>query len=431
MIGIGAQRIDHVAAKFEVPERLAGGEPFFAEPRVRPGGQIMKFTPQEVREPEPAPEPHTPPAQTRGWLAYRVQRGTDSWIVRSRPDGSGYVFLTNSRGEHSCPRISPDGSRVAYLSDEGSARPGMNEVSITGLDRKNTLQLTQNAFPAAEKADDSTASRPRYECPVWSPDGKYLAAIYRPAEDEAIYLAVIPTDGQTPAKYIQVEAASDFTSPVWIPVDSENPAGASNQILLIYPRANNPLRVVRIDVDASENLQPAKAEMLLRYNTWDDAQDLVISPDGKRLAISLVYQNAFNDATRIGKAIAKLEVIDLEKVQAISEIDIPNYDPDTAGLGGLAWLPDGRLGLARIDALLGPRKTLFERYDPDAGRLQTKFETLGSFGEITYHADWIEGRWAVFASESGLWAYDLEEARANRASPAMLSGEAITDVDWQ
>jgi Tol biopolymer transport system component len=408
--------------------QLGEGE-FFAEPRVRPGGQLKEFVPIAAPSPEPTPDPLAPPPQTRGWLAYSVQKGTDSWIVRSRPDGRSNFALTSSTGEHTCPRIAPDGSRVAYLSDEGSSRKGVNEVFVTGLDRKNTLQLTRGAFPVEERADTPASWLPRYECPVWSPDSKSLAAVHRVPGH--VYLAVIPVNGQTPARYFEIELVSDYAEPAWVPTDPGNPTAGSGQILLIYKRTSRPTRLVSIDLNQSENLALAKAEVKVQFYNYDDVQHMAVSSDGKRLAVWLYRQNAVGYVSQLGKASAKLEVIDMLTLRTISDIEVSNYDPDTTRLAGLAWLTDGKIGLVRVDSLLGPRKTLFERFDPDAGQAQAKFETLADFEEVAYRADWIEGRWVAFSSESGFWVLDLEEAQAGHASPAMLSGEVVTEFDWQ
>ena len=407
----------------------AGGEPFFGEPRVRPGGALMQFTPSAAKPPEPVAEALPPPSQAPGTIAYRIQKGPDSWIARSRPDGRGYLVLTSNKGEHSCPRVAPDGTRVAYLSDEGSPRSGINEVFVTGLDRKNTLQRTRDAFPVVEQTAAPDPPLPRYDCPVWSPDGKTLAAVHRTAGQA--YLALIPVDGDAPVRYLKIEEPSRFAAPVWVPSEPGNPRSAADQILLVYPRASQPTRLVNVDLNGSENLKPALTKVETFFYNFDDAQHMAISPDGTRLALSLIYQNARSDGSRLGRTLAKLEVIDRATKEVISDIDIPNYELETAGMGGLAWLPDGKLGLAHIDSLIGPHKTIFERLAPEAGRSQTKFETQASFEEVVYDTVWVAGRWAVFASESGLWAYDLEEAKANHASPALLSGEAITDVDWR
>jgi hypothetical protein len=145
----------------------------------------------------------------------------------------------------------------------------------------------------------------------------------------------------------------------------------------------------------------------------------------------LVYENLANDQYRQGRAYAALRVVDARTLEDIAEVNLPRYDPAANGFGGLNWLPDGRLGLARIDGLIGPGKTVFERFDPDAGRTQVRLEQLARFEDLAYHVAWMQGRWAVFTAESGLWALDLEAAQSNRASPFMLTSERVIDIDWR
>lgn len=421
---------DLPAADAPAPASLLEFSPVLhAEPRVRPGGALKDFRPRAAPAPAPSAEPLMPPAQARGWVAYTVQSGADSWIVRSRPDGRSNFVLTSTSGEHTCPRIAPDGSRIAYLSDDTGIADGFNEVFVTGLDRKNTVQLTRGAFLVISPTNAPGYSPPHYDCPVWSPDSKYLAAVHRtPGQN---YLAIIPVDGQARAKYLMIEDASDFAPPVWVPRDAADPSAGSVEILLAYQRASRPTRLVSLNLETSQTMQPADTSLKLQFFNFDDIQHMAVSPDGGFLALSLVDQTIVGDIASIGRPQAGLQIVEMPSMKILSEIDLPNYDPSTTGMGGLFWLPDGSLGQVRVDALLGPRKTLFERIDPNAGRLQVKLETLASFDEVTYRAGWVEQRWVVFASESGFWALDLEQAQAGRASPALLSGEAITDVDWR
>lgn len=53
-------------------------------------------------------------------------------------DGSGYVNLTNSSATELHPAWSPDGTKIAFTSDE----PGLNQIFIMNADGSNKAQLT-------------------------------------------------------------------------------------------------------------------------------------------------------------------------------------------------------------------------------------------------------------------------------------------------
>jgi Tol biopolymer transport system component/imidazolonepropionase-like amidohydrolase len=76
------------------------------------------------------------------------------------PIGGGKATrLTSGLGFDAQPRFSPDGKRIAFLSD----RSGGDNLWIISVDGKDTVQVT--------KGNDN-----QYFSPEWTPDGKYLVA---------------------------------------------------------------------------------------------------------------------------------------------------------------------------------------------------------------------------------------------------------------
>ena len=86
------------------------------------------------------------------------------WMQPLAPDGSGRgeprALTTDTRRRNSQPAISPDGSRVAYVSTRAGEAPN---VWVIGLDGKNGSQLTANDGPDLK--------------PYWFPDGQRVAVI--------------------------------------------------------------------------------------------------------------------------------------------------------------------------------------------------------------------------------------------------------------
>jgi TolB protein len=88
------------------------------------------------------------PAEVTGFNPY-----TD--LVVMNADGSGRVRLTNHFGSVTAPAWSPDGSKIAFASDQS----GRSEIYVVNADGSNRVQLTTTGGFAAS----------------WSPDGTRIA----------------------------------------------------------------------------------------------------------------------------------------------------------------------------------------------------------------------------------------------------------------
>lgn len=83
------------------------------------------------------------------------KRDSNLWIINA--DGTENRPLTTGSYSDSSPRWSPDGTRIAYLSDRG----GSEQIYVRWMDSGQTAQITSLLFPPMN--------------PVWSPDGKEVA----------------------------------------------------------------------------------------------------------------------------------------------------------------------------------------------------------------------------------------------------------------
>jgi dipeptidyl aminopeptidase/acylaminoacyl peptidase len=93
---------------------------------------------------------------TRTWVdKTKDQYRSNLWIVEA--DGSRVRELTSGARNDSAPEWSPDGKRVAFLSD----RDGTNQLHVMWLDTREVAQLTH-----LEQAPSNIK---------WSPDGKWIA----------------------------------------------------------------------------------------------------------------------------------------------------------------------------------------------------------------------------------------------------------------
>ena len=90
---------------------------------------------------------------------------THLWIVTIAPRGNGgqgQRQLTTARARDTGPRWSPDGSRLAFLSDRG----GSKQIGVITVDGGEARPATSGALSPSEFA--------------WSPDGKWLAFTGKP-----------------------------------------------------------------------------------------------------------------------------------------------------------------------------------------------------------------------------------------------------------
>lgn len=80
-------------------------------------------------------------------------KASPSQISIANIDGSNVIQLTHDDTDNMSPKISPDGLRIAYLSN----RDGNQEVYVMDLDGSNQTRITKNSVQEWD--------------PAWSPDG--------------------------------------------------------------------------------------------------------------------------------------------------------------------------------------------------------------------------------------------------------------------
>lgn len=161
-----------------------------ATPTAVDGAPAARLT---LAAPLPMPERGVIP----GAIVYIAKESPeDKWaIYRMRADGSDPVRLTHSDANDTAPVSSPDGRRIAFVSD----RDGNREVYVMSADGADQQNLTRHP------AEDWT--------PTWSPDGKRLAfASFRDGNWE---LYVMDADGGN-VRRLTRHSAADY-SPSWSP----------------------------------------------------------------------------------------------------------------------------------------------------------------------------------------------------------------------
>ena len=124
-----------------------------SNPAISPDGSVIAFT--------------------RGWVdRMKDQQRSNLWMVNS--DGSRLRELTSGNWRDSAPVWSPDGKRIAFLSD----RDGTSQVHVMWLDNRDIAQLTR-----VQKTPSNLK---------WSPDGTRLAFTMTVPDDDPILSVKLP-----------------------------------------------------------------------------------------------------------------------------------------------------------------------------------------------------------------------------------------------
>lgn len=97
-----------------------------------------------------------------GSLAFVSERDGNSEIYAMNPDGSGLMRLTNNVATDEMPAWSPDGKRIAFVSNRDANRADLAEsdIYLMNTDGSNVVRLTFGSINTG---------------PSWSPDGRKIA----------------------------------------------------------------------------------------------------------------------------------------------------------------------------------------------------------------------------------------------------------------
>jgi dipeptidyl aminopeptidase/acylaminoacyl peptidase len=169
------------------------------------------------------------------------------WIMDL--DGSNALQLTTFTGEDSQPALSPDGTRISYISH----RAGRDTLRVMDSDGTNDAEL-----PLAGNHHD----------PIWSPDGNYLAYSNDQEDDWEIWVA--EADGDNPLR-----VSSAHVGP------SDQPAWSPDGQTLVYATEPN---VNYSDIWTVTVAGTYQTQLTSAVNTYVSASQPAWSPDGTVIA---------------------------------------------------------------------------------------------------------------------------------------------------
>ncbi len=393
------------------------------DPFPRPDGRPLGINPVaavavELPAPSSTPAPSSPPAAdvAKHLVVERVAVSGTS-LAAVQPGGEMQTLVGEERSP-SCPSLSPDGSRVAYLAHPDGP-DGEVQVEVAPSGGGEVLRLT-GPGAAAGNPPGSGVFHPYYGCPVWSPDGTLLAVEYRSAK--YTYLAILSADDGAEAGYLRIEPQS--VPPVWTRSGEEN-----GPLLLAYPQAlANPPRIVSLDLNSPHNRQAlrlsmeAETQTLVELNGIDAVAAFTASPSGQRIAlVGIIYYS------RQSKAILSASFITGDR-NVLLHFPLEGYDPGLAGPRSLAWLDGNRVGLFQPLPLNGEVKAYLKLYGSHSGVMAQ----VASFNDLVSGVAWARDASRVYiASESGLWAQDVLAGLLEGSPPLRIAADWVNAVDLQ
>jgi len=181
------------------------------------------------------------------------ERDRDIWIMDR--DGSNLKRLTSSSADDFDPVFSPDGKKIAYVSEEN----GSEDIWIMNADGTNKMYLTSDKGKERD--------------PAWSPDGKMIAYAHLPFEKGGNFdIWVINVDG-TGARRLTTSSANE-AAPSWHPdgqhIAYHSDEGGNLDIYVIDIKGNSPPQKI-IGTKMQES-RPAWSPngTKIAYNAWPE-----------------------------------------------------------------------------------------------------------------------------------------------------------------
>ncbi|HWF88410.1 MAG TPA: S9 family peptidase [Pyrinomonadaceae bacterium] len=300
--------------------------------------------PDPESDPGPSPQPGATP---------RVPKPIVIDRYRFKQDGAGYLLsgrhtyiylydvaskklerLTKSKWDEGSPAWSPDGTRIAFMSNHGD-----------DPDREPSAQLfVAEATPGAtEKALTPETTRANRGRPEWSPDSKWIAFTETDEKKYGAYsmdhLALVPADGSSAP--VRFKASEELDRGVSSP--RFTPDGKAIQFLVTDDRSVYPMKANLAGGAAQRLLNPP---VVLGNWNFNGGRTVAISGGDTKAGEIYVWEgNSLRQLTHQNDALfAELEFGATEEVNFQSK--------DGTQVGGLLTYPVGYVKGAKVPLLL-------------------------------------------------------------------------------
>ncbi|MBO0859907.1 MAG: S9 family peptidase, partial [Chloracidobacterium sp.] len=260
--------------------------------------------------------------------------GRHSYIYLFEVQTKKLERLTTGKWDEAAPSWSPDGTRIAFVS---------NHAADPDRDPSAQLFVAEAKPGATEKALTEASGRGGRSRPEWSPDGKWIAFTEGDEKKYGAYnmshLAIVASDGSgAPKRMESVEALDRGVS-----LQAFSADGKAIRFLVTDDRSVYPAQV---------NLSSGKVERLLKspvvVSSWESAGEasVVLSGgDAKYVEVYAFENGALRQLTRQNDALfAELEIAPTEEVEFSSK--------DGTEIHGLLTYPLGYMKGTKVPLLL-------------------------------------------------------------------------------
>jgi dipeptidyl aminopeptidase/acylaminoacyl peptidase len=303
--------------------------------------------PDPESEPTPSPQPGASPATPRVPKPividrYKFKQDVQGYLLSGRHT---YVYLfdiatkkldrlTTSKWDEGSPSWSPDGTRIAFMS---------NHIDDPDRDPSAQLFLAEAKPGATEKQLTPMTIRAARSRPEWSPDGKWIAFTDGDEKKYGAYnmehLSLVAADGS--AAPTRFKASEDLDRGVSSPRFS--PDGTWLMFLVTDDRSVYPARAKVAGGPAERLMKPPI--VLSSWNTNGGQTALLSGGDAKPTEIYIVEQNGLRQLTHQNDALfAELELGTTEDVEFKTK--------DGTEVHGLLTYPAGYVKGTRVPLLL-------------------------------------------------------------------------------